>query len=586
MTNLQRVVARLAALPDARTDAGLIADFLRNSDQRAFAELVRRHGPMVLGVCRRALGPDADDAFQATFLVLVRRARHTAWRDALGPWLYGVAVRVARKARAARARRQASERQASPMTPEPTVPAADPDDLTDVLDQELAALPETFRRPLVLCELEGRSRADAARVLGLPEGTLSSRLARGRRMLRDRLARRGVVPAAAGLAVAVPAGLAEATTERAVAVLTGAAGAVPAAVMSLTEGVVKTMLVNSKLAALAVTVGLGLAGFGTWGGAVEPPAPAAASPKAAPPPRTGPASEEPDGAVATIFGDVRVSKDAYADYLIRRAGQKELELFVRKQIIAHAFGRKGWTLRAEDVEAALNADCRALGVSREEFDGTVLRRYGKTEMVWMEDVVTPRLMLAQLCGAEVKTATEAELRAAFDRKYGEKRECRVIVWPNDHATTAPAVAAKVRAVVEELRAGEEAFDAAARRQSSPTLAASGGRVAPLPAADGVPGVSGTVNDVAVGLKPGEVSRLIETPNDVYLLKCDRILPPDPTKTFAAEKGALLAEVLREKIDREIPRLFDELNREARPRYHVSFPDPVARPNPAPSTTPK
>jgi len=132
---------------------------------------------MVLAVCRRALGQDADDAFQATFLVLVRRARHTEWRDALGPWLYGVAVRVARKARAARARRRASERQASPMTPEPTVPAAEPDDLSDLLDQELAALPETYRRPLVLCELQGRSRADAARELGLPEGTLSSRLA-------------------------------------------------------------------------------------------------------------------------------------------------------------------------------------------------------------------------------------------------------------------------------------------------------------------------------------------------------------------------------------------------------------------------
>src|SRR5262245_35292383 len=150
MTNLQRVVARLAALPGPRTDADLLADFLRHADERAFAELVRRHGPMVLGVCRRALGPDADDAFQATFLVLVRRARHTAWRDALGPWLYGVAVRVARKARAARARRWASERQASPMTPEPTVPAAEPDDLIDVLDQELAALPEAYRRPRAL----------------------------------------------------------------------------------------------------------------------------------------------------------------------------------------------------------------------------------------------------------------------------------------------------------------------------------------------------------------------------------------------------------------------------------------------------
>jgi parvulin-like peptidyl-prolyl isomerase len=99
-------------------------------------------------------------------------------------------------------------------------------------------------------------------------------------------------------------------------------------------------------------------------------------------------------------------------------------------------------------------------------------------------------------------------------------------------------------------------------------------------------VSGTVSDAAAKLKPGEVSPLVETGNDVYLVKCDRVVPPDPAKSFAAEKGSLLEEVLRDKIDREVPRLFDELKREARPRYHVSFPDPVARPNPVPATTPK
>src|SRR5205823_6335291 len=138
------------------TDAGLVADVLRSDDQDAFAELVRRHGPMILGVCRRFLGegPDAADAFQATFLVLIRRARRTDWREALGPWLYGVALRVARKARARRARRLATERQVSHMTAEPASPPSEPDDLAAVLDEELAALPETYRRPLVLCELQ------------------------------------------------------------------------------------------------------------------------------------------------------------------------------------------------------------------------------------------------------------------------------------------------------------------------------------------------------------------------------------------------------------------------------------------------
>jgi hypothetical protein len=283
--------------------------------------------------------------------------------------------------------------------------------------------------------------------------------------------------------------------------------------------------------------------------------------------------------VATIFGDVRVSKDAYADCLIRRAGRKDLELFVHKQIITHAFGRKGWVLRAEDVQAAVEADCRALGVTREEFEANVLPRYGKTPVEWVEDVITPRLMLSRLCGEGVKPPTEAELRAAFERRYGEKRDCRVIVWPKSEVASA-------RAAAEVLRASEAAFDAAARTQGTPHLAAAGGRVAPLPAAGGVDGVSETVNEVVVGLKPGEVSKLIETGNDVYLVKCDRIIPADPTKTFTAEKAALMEAVLREKIDREVPRLFDELKREAKPQYHVPFSDPVARPDPMAATTPK
>jgi RNA polymerase sigma factor (sigma-70 family) len=237
---LQLAVSRLvAAVGEHRTDAALVADFLRHADQDAFAELVRRHGPMVLGLCRRFLGrtPDADDAFQATFLVLVRRARRTDWRESLGPWLYGVAVRTARKARSARLRRLAAERQVSPMTPEPATRPREPDDLAAVLDEELAAIPEVYRAPLVLCELQGASRADAARELGLREGTLSSRLARGRRLLRDRLARRGVAPALAAPA-AVPAELTAATARHAAAVLSRATGAVPAAILSLTEGVV------------------------------------------------------------------------------------------------------------------------------------------------------------------------------------------------------------------------------------------------------------------------------------------------------------------------------------------------------------
>src|SRR5262245_326915 len=189
---LRRALARREG--GGLSDAELLGRFLARQDEAAFEVLVRRHGAMVLGVCRRVLGhaQDAEDAFQATFLVLVRRAAAIRKRDSVGNWLYGVAYRTSLEARAAAARRHATERQVSTM-PEPAVGPAEPlGDLRAVLDAELARLPEKYRAALVLCDLQGHARREAARQLGVPEGTLSSRLAAGRRLLADRLARRGI----------------------------------------------------------------------------------------------------------------------------------------------------------------------------------------------------------------------------------------------------------------------------------------------------------------------------------------------------------------------------------------------------------
>ena len=145
---------------------------------------------MVLAVCRRVLGneTDAEDAFQAAFLVFVRKAASIRARELVGNWLYGVAYRTALKARSAAARRRAKERRAATMTPTRVDDEEDWAELLPLLDRELSRLPEKYRVPIVLCELEGRSRKEAAGKLGLPEGTLSSRLATGRRMLGRRLA--------------------------------------------------------------------------------------------------------------------------------------------------------------------------------------------------------------------------------------------------------------------------------------------------------------------------------------------------------------------------------------------------------------
>ena len=158
--------------------------------------MVHRHGPMVLGVCRRMLpsAHDAEDAFQATFLILARRAASIGRREQLANWLYGVAVRTAKEARRRAARQHARERRLMNVSHVEVVNAPDEDqrDLLSLLDEELNRLPPRYRIALVACELEGKSRREAAQQLGVPEGTLSTHLARGRKLLRDRLLRRGV----------------------------------------------------------------------------------------------------------------------------------------------------------------------------------------------------------------------------------------------------------------------------------------------------------------------------------------------------------------------------------------------------------
>jgi RNA polymerase sigma factor (sigma-70 family) len=185
--------ANLCPRADAElTDCQLLERFAQRQDAAAFATLIQRHGPMVLGVCRRVLShaQEAEDAFQMTFLVLVRRAGSIQQPERLGNWLYGVAYRTAHKARARLARRRHHERQVEPMSP--SDPHADLhwQELRSVLDDELQQLPAKYRTPLVLCYLEGLTNEEAARRLGWPTGSMSYRLARGRKLLGDRLRQR------------------------------------------------------------------------------------------------------------------------------------------------------------------------------------------------------------------------------------------------------------------------------------------------------------------------------------------------------------------------------------------------------------
>jgi RNA polymerase sigma factor (sigma-70 family) len=249
------------------TDGELLGRVIADGDEAAVTALLRRHGPMVWGVCRRMLRNhhDAEDAFQATFLVLVRKAGSVRQKEMVGNWLYGVAHQTARKVRAATAKRRRRERQVMAL-PEVQVPEQDSShELEPFLDQELSRLPDKYRASIVLCDLEGKTRKEAARQLGLPEGTLAGRLTRGRAMLAKRLARYGLSMSGGSLAAVlsqkaatacVPALMMTSTIKAVTRVAAGqavTAGVVSARIAALTEGVLKAMVI-SKLKTIAGTL--------------------------------------------------------------------------------------------------------------------------------------------------------------------------------------------------------------------------------------------------------------------------------------------------------------------------------------------
>ncbi|OWK36054.1 sigma-70 family RNA polymerase sigma factor [Fimbriiglobus ruber] len=291
-------------------DAELLRLFATARDQDAFAELVRRHGRMVLGVCQRALGtgPDAEDAFQVAFLILAQKAGSGRRTRSVAGWLHGVARHTALNARRSRMRRLKHERTAAELdTPAPTATAAFPVELHSVLDEELARLPEAYRTAFVLCCLEGRTRPEAAAELGCSEGTVSSRLNRARSRLQAGLGRRGVALAAAvalGEAAArgdVPAALATSTARIASLLAAGASvvDVAPPAVTTLFREMIRVSKTSVVLTGTVLTAFLALAG---WSLANRPTEGEKPSPPAAPV-TAGAVAENAAPAHVDAFGD-------------------------------------------------------------------------------------------------------------------------------------------------------------------------------------------------------------------------------------------------------------------------------------------
>ena len=319
----------------------LLERFVTRRDEAAFEALVERLGPMVLGVCRRILHDphDAEDAFQATFLVLVKKAHSVRDPSLLANWLYGVALKVASRARARVARRRAVEQSGQDQAAEEAIAmdasaSREPEhrELRTVLDQEIGRLPASYRAPIVLCCFGGLTHEEAAAQLRWPVGTVRSRMARGRDRLRQRLARRGVsVPAgvlAATLAAeaqartVVPLALIAVTTRAAMGITAGSAvGVVPASVETLTREVMKSMVLH-KVKAIAVAV-MALAVAGSSAGVLARQGGGGGAPAAdGGPPAT-------DGEPGQLEQQLKKALDPNEQFVIsvaRRIGQLEQQL--------------------------------------------------------------------------------------------------------------------------------------------------------------------------------------------------------------------------------------------------------------------
>jgi RNA polymerase sigma factor (sigma-70 family) len=374
LRHLRRAVRRPE---DDDSDTRLLERFLRQRDHAAFESLVLRHGPMVLGVCRRVLANahDAEDAFQATFLVLVRKAASIRKRGTLGTWLYGVAHRTALAARRAMARRRAKEAAAPPRAEAPAEPV---DDLREVLDRELAALPEPYREVVVLCDLEGKGRKEVARELGCPEGTVASRLARGRSLLAKRLARYGLATGAVAMAgeaasACVPAALVSATVRAAARFAAGrAAGAVSANVSFLVERGVRTMLVMRLRALTAVMLVVGVVASGAgWlyyqgTAAAQPDAPDPGAVRRGEGDRADP--EKLRRELALLKADLRRATERAAALEAKLKGMEEAP----QEVLYRGKPARFWIKELKDADPECRKEAaRALG-EISEVDGTVI----------------------------------------------------------------------------------------------------------------------------------------------------------------------------------------------------------------------
>jgi hypothetical protein len=267
-----------------------------------------------------------------------------------------------------------------------------------------------------------------------------------------------------------------------------------------------------------------------------------------------PSSEYSQRVVAYINETTSLTREEFGEYLIARFGTDRINTFVNLRIIQEVCKEKGVEVTSAEVESDLKDTITKMKTTAKDFESKILKPYHRTLYEWKEDVIRPRLMLSKLCKDRVRVEEE-DISKAFDAHYGEKIECRLIMWPQKEKGIAMQIYPKIRD-------SEAEFDHVAKTQASPTLASMGGKIEPIGHyTSGNP----ALEKEAFALQPGELSKLIDTPDGVVVLKCVRHIPPQADIKLEGVRQKLTTEVFEKKLELEIPRYFEEIRKKANPQ---------------------
>ena len=317
------------------------------------------------------------------------------------------------------------------------------------------------------------------------------------------------------------------------------------------------MILQVKVLSAAVLLGIGF-----WIGHSSGPEPLAAQQSKTaitPVSATAPVVDQSKRVVAYIYGNVPITREEFGEYLISLYGRERIDLYVNKRIIEMACAKKDIDVTAQEVDAAIEDDCKRINISKGDYIRTVLKqRYGKTIHEWRTEVIKPRLMLARLCKDQI-VVNDEELKQMFENRYGMKAKIKIILWPPEQGEFARKMYGKLRGEGTPENP-DAAWDSVATKQPDANLAGRAGEIEPIGRHSGA--ASAKVEEIAFGLKVGDVSPIIELAIGHLVVKRTGTVEPVKGADFEKLKKELYKEVVERKLEKEIPLLFAQMLKEA------------------------